>query len=115
MTFSHAASPSHARNPISSGFPRIFCTGRDSTPTLGKFPFWHPEPERRGFFQISSQTAFDAGWAQRPFTEAALEDLWFFDQLDSTVWSWADELSFEAEARALKAWRDARPNSRTGS
>jgi hypothetical protein len=38
----------------------------------------------------------------------------FFDQLDSTVWEWTDELSAEVEARALKAWRE-RPNSRTES
>jgi 2'-hydroxyisoflavone reductase len=90
--------------------------GLDPDPSyLGKFPFWHPEPERRGFFQISSQKAFDAGWTQRPFTETALEYLWFFDQLDSTVWQWADELSAQVEARALKAWRDAQPSSRTGT
>jgi 2'-hydroxyisoflavone reductase len=89
--------------------------GLDPDPSyLGKFPFWHPEPERRGFFQISSQKAFDAGWTQRPFTETALEYLWFFDQLDSNVWQWTDELSAQVEARALAAWRESKPSSRTG-
>ena len=83
--------------------------GLDPDPSfLGKFPFWHPEPERRGFFQISSRKAFDAGWTQRPFTETALEYLWFFDSLDPNVWDWTDELSPEAEARALATWRQVR-------
>ena len=89
--------------------------GLDPDPSyLGKFPFWHPEPERRGFFQISSQKAFDAGWTQRPFTETALEYLWFFDQLDPTVWQWTDELSAQVEASALAAWRKSKPDSITG-
>ena len=88
--------------------------GLDPDPSyLGKFPFWHPEPERRGFFQISSQKAFDAGWAQRPFSETALEYLWYFDQLDPNVWQWTDELSAQVEARALKAWYEAQRGSGT--
>ncbi|MFI5182624.1 MAG: NAD-dependent epimerase/dehydratase family protein [Thermoanaerobaculia bacterium] len=83
--------------------------GLDPDPSyLGKFPFWHPEPERRGLFQISSQKAFDAGWTQRPFTETALEYLWFFDQLDPGVWQWTDELSEPIEASALAAWRESK-------
>lgn len=79
--------------------------GLDPDPSyLGKFPFWHPEPERRGVFQISSRKAFDAGWTQRPFAETALEYLWFFDQLDPEVWDWKDELSAQSEASALAAW-----------
>jgi 2'-hydroxyisoflavone reductase len=81
--------------------------GLDPDPSfLGKFPSWHPEPERRGLFQISSRKAFGAGWTQRPFQETALEYLWYFDSLDPVVWSWTDELSPEAEARALKAWHE---------
>ena len=86
---------------------------RSRTRSLG-FPFWHPEPERRGFFQISSQKAFDAGWKQRPFNETALEYLWYLDQLDPNVWQWTDELSAQVEARALEAWLDAQRTSRTG-
>lgn len=83
--------------------------GLDPDPSyLGKFPFWHPEPARRGFFQISSKKAFDAGWTQRPFAETALEYLWFFDQMDPGVFSWTDELTPQAEAAALAAWRKAK-------
>jgi len=32
----------------------------------------------------------------------------FFDQLDPGVWQWTDELSAQAEARALEGWRDLR-------
>ena len=70
---------------------------------LGKFPFWHPEPERVGFFQISSRKAFDAGWTQRSFSETAGDCLWTFDSLgpDST---WTDELAPDVEARVLLSW-----------
>jgi 2'-hydroxyisoflavone reductase len=90
--------------------------GLDPDPSyLGKFPFWHPEPERRGFYQISSQKAFDAGWSQRPFTETALDYLWFFDQLDPNVWDWTDELSAQAEERALQAWRKSHSGLPSGA
>jgi nucleoside-diphosphate-sugar epimerase len=83
--------------------------GLDPDPSyLGKFPFWHPEPERRGFFRISSKKAFDAGWSQRPFSETALETLWNFDQLDPNLPLWVDELSAAVESRVLQAWRVAR-------
>jgi 2'-hydroxyisoflavone reductase len=87
--------------------PRAFLHdhGLDPDPSyLGKFPFWHPEPERRGFFQISSAKAFAAGWTQRPFVETALESLWFFDQMDPGVFAWTDELDPKAEAAVLAAW-----------
>ena len=83
--------------------------GLDPDPSyLGKFPFWHPEPERRGLFQISSRKAFDAGWTQRPFAETALDYLWFFDQLDPGVWQWTDELPVPTEASVLAAWRESK-------
>lgn len=83
--------------------------GLDPDPSyLGKFPFWHPEPERRGFFQISSRKAFDAGWTQRPFAETALEYLWFMDKLDPGTFQWNDELSAPVEASVLAAWAEAR-------
>jgi 2'-hydroxyisoflavone reductase len=86
--------------------------GLDPDPSyLGKFPFWHPEPERRGFFQISSRKAFDAGWTQRPFAETALESLWFFDELDPNVWDWNDELPAKVEAETLAAWRDTKTDA----
>jgi 2'-hydroxyisoflavone reductase len=79
--------------------------GLDPDPSyLGKFPLWHPEPEKVGFFQISSRRAFAAGWTQRPFAETALEALWTFDQLDPNVWSFKDELDAKVEADVLAAW-----------
>lgn len=70
---------------------------------LGKFPFWHPEPERVGFYQVSSRKAFDAGWTQRPFGETAADYLWWFDSLGPDF-KWTDELAPEVEARALERW-----------
>ena len=66
---------------------------------LGKFPFWHPEPARRGFFQISSQKAFDAGWKTRDFDETALDYLEWLDELEGFYWS--DELTPAAEKGVL--------------
>ena len=117
MTFRNFLARCAAATRSSSDFvwiPQDFLhrQGLDPDPSyLGKFPFWHPEPERRGFYQISSQKAFDAGWSQRPFTETALEYLWFFDQLDPAIWQWTDELSPQAEASALAAWRKLKPAS----
>jgi len=70
---------------------------------LGNFPFWHPEPGRVGFFQISSRKAFDAGWRQRPFDETAADCLWTFASF-GPEFSFKDELDPEAEARALDRW-----------
>jgi len=70
---------------------------------LGKFPFWHPEPERQGFYQVSSRRAFDAGWTLRPFTETALDYLWSVDSMGPDF-HWTDELSPEVETRVLGQW-----------
>jgi len=70
---------------------------------LGKFPYWHPEPERAGFFQVSSKKAHDAGWLLRPFTETALDYLWTFDSTGLGS-SWVDELAPDVEAQALQRW-----------
>jgi 2'-hydroxyisoflavone reductase len=76
-----------------------------TTPSyLGKFPFWHPEPERRGFFQISSRRAFDAGWVQRPFDETAFNYLSWIDSQDMSE-RWTDELSAATEAAVLNRYR----------
>ena len=68
---------------------------------------WHPEPERRGIFQISSGKAFAAGWTQRPFGEMATDYLCTFDQLGPDL-HWTDELSPETEERVLDQWDRAR-------
>jgi len=70
---------------------------------LGKFPFWHPESERAGFYQISSQKALDAGWGRRPFVETAEDYLWSIDATGSAR-EWTDELRPEVEARVLEKW-----------
>lgn len=69
---------------------------------LGKFPFWHPDPPHRGFFQISSQKAFDVGWKTRPFDETVFDYLAWLDQMDN--FDWRDELTPAAEKSALDAW-----------
>ena len=75
-----------------------------TTPSyLGKFPSWHPEPERVGLFQISSRKAFDTGWTQRPFDETAGDYLWSFDD-SGAARDWKDELSPEVEAAVLERW-----------
>jgi 2'-hydroxyisoflavone reductase len=70
---------------------------------LGKFPYWHPEPERAGFFQVSSKKAQDAGWTLRPFQETALDYLSTFDSTGLRT-SWTDELSPDVEAQTLQRW-----------
>lgn len=70
---------------------------------LGRFPFWHPEPERVGFYQISSRKAFASGWIQRPFAETAADYLWSFDALGPDL-EWKDELAPDVEARVLEGW-----------
>jgi 2'-hydroxyisoflavone reductase len=81
---------------------------------LGLFPKWHPEPERRGLFQISSRKAFDAGWTQRPFQEMALDYLWSFDTLGPDL-KWTDELSPEVEARVLAQWASTSRSATRGA
>jgi 2'-hydroxyisoflavone reductase len=70
---------------------------------LGKFPYWHPEPERVGFYQISSQKALGAGWTRRSFAETAEDYLWSIDETSSAD-QWTDELASEVEARVLERW-----------
>ncbi len=70
---------------------------------LGKFPVWQPEPERVGFFQISSKNAFGAGWSQRPFAETAADNLWSIDSAVPATQS-TDELAPEVEGRVLERW-----------
>ena len=70
---------------------------------LGFFPFWHPEPDRRGFYQVSNARAMAAGWHLRPFEETALDYLWTIDSAQPPV-AWTDELAPEVEARVLAEW-----------
>ena len=85
--------------------------GLDHDPNIvppGKFPFWHPEPERRGFFQVSNKKASDTGWTRRPFTETALDYLWWFDSLDPNSFRWTDPLTPEVEREVLRKWGERR-------
>jgi hypothetical protein len=70
---------------------------------LGRFPYWHPEPERVGFYQVSSRRALDAGWNRRPFGETAEDYLWSIESM-SPAFQWTDELAPEVEARVLERW-----------
>jgi 2'-hydroxyisoflavone reductase len=80
---------------------------------LGKFPSWHPEPERRGLRQVSSDKAFRAGWKQRPFEETAIDYLSWIDSLGPT-YEWSDELSADVEAAVISRYLSsaARPSLR---
>jgi 2'-hydroxyisoflavone reductase len=69
----------------------------------GLFPFWHPEPERQGMYQISSRKAMEAGWARRPFGETALDCLWSIESM-GPAFQWTDELSPDREAEVLGRW-----------
>ncbi len=70
---------------------------------------------RLGFFQLSSKKAFDSGWSQRPFTETALDYLWYFDSLEPNAFRWTDALLPEVESRVVKAWVDLQNKRRLDS
>ena len=70
---------------------------------LGKFPSWHPEPERIGLYRISSQKALDSGWTRRPFAQTAEDYLWSIDSTGSDA-DWKDELTSDVEAEVLAKW-----------
>jgi nucleoside-diphosphate-sugar epimerase len=74
---------------------------------MGQFPFWHPEPERLGFYQISSAKAVDAGWTRRPFGETAFDCQWAIDAM-GPAFQWTDELSPDTEAEVLGRWEASR-------
>jgi 2'-hydroxyisoflavone reductase len=85
--------------------------GLDPDPSISqpsRFPFWRPEPERRGFYQLSNRKAVDAGWTQRPFSETALDCLWSFDSLYPASYRWTDELTPDVERHVLSRWADRR-------
>jgi len=75
---------------------------------LGLFPYWHPEPERAGFYQISSERALAAGWKRRPYEATVLDYLRSMTEAARGA-HWVDELSPEVEARTLSDWLTHRP------
>lgn len=69
----------------------------------GNFPLWIPEQDFQGIYRVSSEKAFRAGWATRPFDETAFDCLRDFHAGElkrSTM------LSAEKEAEVIKAWRE---------
>ena len=78
------------------------------------FPYWLSDPARRGFFQISSQRAYNAGWETRPFRDTALDFLEYFATLydRGKIWvpshdglyEWKDPLPREKEQAVIARW-----------
>lgn len=69
----------------------------------GNFPSWEPESDYQGFYRISSEKAFKAGWLTRPFDETAydcLED-YYFDHFMKP----SEVLSPAKEKEVLEAWK----------
>lgn len=73
---------------------------------------WNTDPGDRGFNQISSQKAFDAGWSRRSFKETALDILAYYRTPNSKIvdWHhpqipWQDPLTSEKEQAVLSAWK----------
>jgi 2'-hydroxyisoflavone reductase len=69
----------------------------------GNFPSWLPEPDHQGFYRISSEKAFKAGWRIRPFDETAFDCLKDY-QLDRFIKP-SDVLSPAKEKEVLDAWK----------
>ncbi|MFT3820671.1 MAG: hypothetical protein QM750_24150 [Rubrivivax sp.] len=75
----------------------------------GQFPFWRPEPNLAGFYQISSDRALSIGWTRRPFEETALDTLAFFASGDPGFANLTDELTADQERQVLEAWSRRTP------
>lgn len=75
---------------------------------------WNTDPAGRGFNQISSQKALDAGWRPRSFKETALDILAYYRTPNSKIvdWHhpqipWKDPLTAAKEQAILSAWKNA--------
>jgi len=71
------------------------------------FPYWDPDPSMRGFSQVSSQKAYDAGWETRPFRNTALDYLIYVASMKDFVFR--DALSAAKHDELLNAWRSRKP------
>ena len=69
---------------------------------LRKFPNWRPDPSEKGFFQISSDKAYAAGWQTRPLRDTLIDALEYSASIDG--YQWKDTLSSEQEAELLELW-----------
>ena len=67
-----------------------------------KFPYWRPEPSMKGFFQISSDKAYAAGWQTRSLRDTLVDTLQYFASIDG--YQWKDTLSPEQEGELLELW-----------
>ena len=70
----------------------------------GNFPYWHPEPETQGFYRVSSEKAYRAGWRTRAFEETAFDCL--SDFYSGEFMPRPAFLSPEKEKAVLSAWAD---------
>ncbi|MGO8790977.1 MAG: NAD-dependent epimerase/dehydratase family protein [Terriglobia bacterium] len=70
------------------------------------FPYWRPAPGMRGFAQISSEKAYQAGWITRPFRDTALDALMSFATMENFVFK--DTLPAAKEEEVLKLWDSRR-------
>jgi hypothetical protein len=61
----------------------------------------------RGFSQVSSQKAYDAGWETRPFRNTALDYLIYVASMKDFVFR--DALSAAKHDELLNAWRSRKP------
>ncbi|MGA3130034.1 MAG: NAD-dependent epimerase/dehydratase family protein [Terracidiphilus sp.] len=75
---------------------------------------WRWDPQWRGFAQISSERAFQAGWKPRPFNETVLDFLEYYRTQHPKIidWRnpqtpWQDPLTPEKEQAVLAAWNSA--------
>jgi len=72
----------------------------------GNFPLWRPDPSNQGLFRVSSDKAFKAGWATRPFAETAFDCL--NDFYSARVMDRPNFLSATKEKEVLSAWTQHR-------
>jgi len=81
--------------------------GLDSDSVLhtyaGNFPSWLPELDYQGFYRVSSDKAFQAGWRIRPFDETAFDCL--EDYRAEHFMSPSEVLSPAKEKEVLEAWK----------
>lgn len=68
----------------------------------GNFPFWRPDPDNRGLYQVSSEKAYRAGWRTRSFEETALDCL---DEFHSQIHCWPTGAIISGRTRRGPCWR----------
>jgi len=92
--------------------PRNFLA-REGIADWNHFVGWRTDPAWRGFAQISSERAFNAGWKPRSFTETASDILEWYRKPGVKIWDWhdpqqtpwRDPLTWEKEQAVLSDWK----------